>query len=240
MSENLVSQFFKTIFGSFFNDLSSLFSRSSVILRYVRYIFLFSLIAACAVGGYFGYQWNVLRQQRNAQQVFINAQDEYEAIIATDDASIAKNGIERLVMLEKQVSGLATAFDIAQLRINALVKHGMHDDALQAMKQVVDNMSLDAAMYNPARVKYALLLLDSETEKDTGLSLLAEIGYDQTAVHNDYALFYLGQFYWVTGELDKAREAWQHLVDQHKDDHVAPSLWASVVQEKLALISFVE
>lgn len=240
MAEGMIAQFFKSIFRSFFEDITSLFSRSGVILRYLRYIFLFGLLSACAIGSYFAYQWYVLQQQRNAQQIFVKAQDEYEVVLTTDDASTAKNGIERLMALEKQVASFETSFDIAQLRVNALLKHDMHDEAVEVMKEVIGNMSSTSPLYNSTRVKLALMLLDTADSKEDGLKLLSDIGYDQQAANNDYALYYLGQYYWINGELGMARQAWQHLVDQYKDEHVSPSPWVNVVQEKLALISFVE
>jgi hypothetical protein len=239
MAESIITQFVKSVFGSIFNDVTSFFSRSGVILRYMRYIFLFSLLGSCAIGGYFAYQWYAVHKQRNAQQIFAKAQDEYQAIISTDDISMAQSGIERLIAFESQVAGLKTSFDIAQLRVNALLKHDMHNEAVTVMKEVVNNMS-SSPLYDSARVKLALMLLDTTDNKNDGVKLLSDIGYDQQSANNDSALYYLGQYYWINGKLGKASNTWQHLVDQYKDEHISPSPWVNIVQEKLALISFVE
>ena len=52
----------------------------------------------------------------------------------------------------------------------------------------------------------------------------------------DSAQYYLGRYYWAHNQIDDARAVWQQLVDEQRDEKMAPSPWVNQVQEQLELM----
>lgn len=85
------------------------------------------------------------------------------------------------------------------------------------------------------KMEQALIQMDNEDEaiKTTGLNTLVDLAQDMNNAYRDSAQFYLGRYYWAMDDVDAARKIWQQLVDEQRDEKLAPSPWVHYVQDKL-------
>jgi cytochrome c-type biogenesis protein CcmH/NrfG len=90
------------------------------------------------------------------------------------------------------------------------------------------------ALYEMER---ALIQLDSADDKfqQAGLQTLQALADDKNNTHRDSAQYYLGNYYWAHNDVDKAHDIWQKLVDEQRDEKLAPSPWVQQVQQQLSL-----
>ena len=99
----------------------------------------------------------------------------------------------------------------------------------------MQSISPTSPFYSLYRIKYALLLLE-EKESEEGVKIL-EHESQSSNKYNDLALYYLGSYYWANNKKDKAKDAWQQLVDQQKGEGPEVSPWVAVVKPKLDQIA---
>lgn len=88
------------------------------------------------------------------------------------------------------------------------------------------------------KIEQALIQMDSadQTIQTIGLNALTELAEDTNNIYRDSAQFYLGRYYWAMDNITAARKVWQQLVDEQRDEKLAPSPWVSFVQDKLNTI----
>jgi hypothetical protein len=195
--------------------------------KYTKIIVL-GLGASVVLGGSaLLYRWYRSGQERAAYKQFAECAQKYarnaQAANAEWDEAVAcfKSGSQAYGSTNMGAYFLG-------LEAQALIEQGKKDEALVVMDTMMKNISTSSPLYMLYKTKRALLRLDMEDEmlKASGLEELTNLAYNNSNIYNDVALYYLGYYYWVTGNNGEAKKSWQTLVDSKQDELAAPSPWA--------------
>lgn len=130
-------------------------------------------------------------------------------------------------------SSLAPYFLI--LESQALLAQGNNKQALEIIENALTEMGKDSPFYYMFKVKAALIKLDSDdiTIQTSGFDQLQGLAYDTANKQRDEALYYLGNYYIVRGDTNRAQEVWKELINSFQgtaDSGMSP--WAMLALEK--------
>ncbi|BDC34638.1 hypothetical protein Noda2021_05960 [Candidatus Dependentiae bacterium Noda2021] len=131
-------------------------------------------------------------------------------------------------------TGLAPYF--LGIRADALVEQGNYQEALALLESMTNSLPTSSALYYPYKTKYALIKLDhvDDQEKTAALNELQSLAYDASNSNADYALYYLGEYFWQNNETEQAVKTWRDLESTFKSDTKnGQSPWALLAQYKL-------
>lgn len=208
---------------------------TNLITRYGKYITIALLILLASSATYFGYGWYVSYREQYAQKILSDyLTDYYVAAQNNTPEGWAQTGVLfKMGAQQNSSSYLAPYFDA--FYAETLIKQGKKEDAIAAMHDVIQKMPSSSPFLNLFKLKYALMRMDAADEAtvQAGLNDLVSIGRDKNNMQRDAALFYLGQYYMSIDRVEDARLAWQELAESYRQDHIARSPWASLVEEKL-------
>lgn len=215
--------------NSIFGTISSTIQAQSKSLSIVFFCAVTLLVAS------FGYKLWSAKKERAAQYDFSALMTEYETM--SQDKNPEWDAL--LTKFEKNYekhSGSSLLPYYLGYKVRILLHQDKRDEALATLDTMITDMpgSPVIALYKMER---ALMQLDSadEATKEAGLSALHTLAHD---AHNDYrdsAQYYLGRYYWAQNDIHAAKQIWQQLVDEQRDEKLAPSPWVQHVQDKLAL-----
>lgn len=177
----------------------------------------------------------VVKRERAAQYDFSSLMTEYETLSREKNPEwdglldkFEKN-------YEKHASSSLLPYYLGY-KVRILLHQGKKEDAIQSLDTIIAAMpgSSVLAVYEMER---ALVQLDSadKSTQSVGLEALKKLAHDTSNQFRDGAQYYLGSYYWAHNEIDAARQVWQQLVDEQHDEKMAPSPWAGLVRDKLAL-----
>jgi len=121
--------------------------------------------------------------------------------------------------------------------VNILLKQNKKNEALALLDSIILDTQASplSSLYKMERAIMALDMPEADMKQLAEDSLMA-LADDQSNQFRDSALFYLGRYYWEKNNIPLARKTWQKLVDEQKDEKVAPSPWADQVKDYLSLI----
>ena len=208
---------------------------SKVIFTYSKQIFLGILFVAVLVIIFFAHKLWVAKREQAAQY-------DFSALISEYDLMMREKNPQWLELLNKfednykkhAYSSLLPYYQ--SYKVHILLRQGERDAALATLDEMITTMKASPiiGLYEMER---ALVKLDSNdiAVNNAGLDELKKLAYDSKNIYNDSAMFYLGRYYWATDQIDDARLVWQKLVDDQRDEKIAPSPWVSQVQEFLQL-----
>jgi len=219
----------KTTNSSPFKTISSAIRAQSNLIMIVFSVFMGMMVL------FFVHKLWVVKRERAAQYDFSSLMTEYETM------SHEKNP-EWSVLLEKFEKSYKKHSSSSVLpyylgyKVRILLNQDKKEEALVALNTIIADMpgSPILALYEMER---ALLQLDSDDEimRTSGLQALKNLAQDSHNEFRDSAQFYLGRYYWAMNEIDAARQTWQQLVDEQRDEKMSPSPWVNYVQDKLTL-----
>lgn len=121
-----------------------------------------------------------------------------------------------------------------KLYVKALVVSGDREQARLLLAQELPHVSVHHILYYLMKTEYALMCLDADDQvvKQEGVALLDAIAHDKKNSYPEYALFYLGRYYWVINDVQQARAVWSELL-QTQYDSLVPSVWAAQAEQLL-------
>ena len=181
----------------------------------------------------FGYKLWSAKKERDAQYDFSALMTEYETISQDKDP-------EWDVLLEKfeknyeKHSGSSLLPYYLSYKVRILLNQNKREEAIATLDTMIAAMP-GSVMLSVYQMEKALIQLDStdESVQSIGLETLISLANDAQNNYRDSAQFYLGRYYWAHDDIDAARAVWQQLLDEQRDEKLAPSPWVSVVQDKL-------
>lgn len=215
--------------------LSDLFYSVQKIVPYLKELLLLVVAVACLGLGYTGYQYWSRVQSCKAQRELNLCLSLFKDAAKADKDTMW----DRVAQSCDHAYSTYKKTDIAPLflsyQADALWALGKKTDAIAIMKKAVAALPVKSALVYMSKIKYALMLMDSEQaeEQQDGLHLLIDVARDEKNTHRDYALFYLGRYYWVNNQLDEAKKAWQDLIDMESPELQSRSAWAREAQKYL-------
>lgn len=211
--------------------------KSSLLVKVLSGLVLFSVLGSLA---YLGHYFVSVSREKRAYKAFAESHDFFEQALANSDANknsemwhdvelAFQNGYEK-----NKGSRLAPYF--LAFKAEALLHQGNLDAALGTMDQMLGSLTQDAPLFGLYAIKRSLMRLDSahDAVRDAGLNELMKLASEQVAnPHRDMALYYLGEYYWVHDDQNKARIAWKYLKEMADvGKSPTPSPWFDLVKTR--------
>jgi predicted Zn-dependent protease len=177
----------------------------------------------------------MIKKERSAQYDFSALMTEYEVMSREKDPQWS-------LLLEKFNKTYADHASSPLLpyylgyKVQILLEQDKKDEALATLDRMISSMT-GSPMIALYQMEQALIQLDSVDSEinNVGLESLKSLAQDTDNMFRDSAQYYLGRYYWANNQIDNARAVWQQLVDEQRDQKLAPSPWVNQVQEHLAL-----
>lgn len=177
----------------------------------------------------------IVKKERSAQYAFSALMTEYEAT-SRDKNPQWSQLLEKFNRTYQEHSGSSLLPYYLGYKVQILLEQDKSEEALATLDTMINSMfgSPMIALYEMER---ALIQLDSTDTAIQGIGLesLKKLAHDTDNIFRDSAQYYLGRYYWANNQIDEAREVWQLLVDEQRDQKMAPSPWVSQVQDYLTL-----
>lgn len=197
-------------------------------------LMVFSFVAAM-IFLFFAYKWWVIKRERAAQYDFASLMTEYDTVSHEKDPQWSAL-LEKFEKNYDKHSHSSLLPYYLGYKVQILLAQDKKDEALATLNSMIATMPASPllALYEMER---ALMQLDSADEqvKVTALQMLKNLANDTDNMFRDSAQYYLGRYYWSQNNIEDAREIWQKLVDEQRDEKMAPSPWVDHVQTQLAL-----
>ncbi len=178
--------------------------------------------------------WMINREQ-SAQYDFSALMTEFETVSHEKDPQWSSL-LEKFETQYKKHSSSSLLPYYLGYKVQILLAQDKKEEALVALDKMITDLSGSPliALYEMER---ALIQLDVDDAKlnEIGLDTLKTLAQDKDNMHRDGAQYYLGRYYWANNQVADARAIWQQLVDEQRDEKMAPSPWVDQVQQQLAL-----
>ncbi|HSC25409.1 MAG TPA: hypothetical protein VLB80_04320 [Candidatus Babeliales bacterium] len=201
-----------------------------------KYIALCIIVLAVIMLSFFGHKLWIQKKERSAQYDFGDLMIEYDTISREKDPQWSKL-LEKFEEQFKNHSHSSLLPYYLGYKVILLLNQDKRNEAIVTLNDMITHMegSPIIALYETER---ALIQLDDEQIdiQNMGLEALKNLAFNDNNPYRDSAQYYLGRYYWSNDQISLAREVWQKLVDEQRDEKIAPSPWAHKVQEYLALI----
>lgn len=196
---------------------------------------LYGLIILGAGGAFFALNWYFGKQADKAQRMYSEAADQYHKAIAgyttawEDLEFIAQAGYDRYK------NSLFGPY-LLNFKAEAQLSQKKDEQALETVEKMVNTLDRSSVLYPFYKTKLALMKLDSAdpATQDKGLKELEVLAYDKRNGNYDQALYYLGLYYWIEDNKEKAVSTWRHLVQElgaYENEKASP--WATLAEDKL-------
>lgn len=200
-----------------------------------KHVSMFFSFLVLVVAMFFAHKLWMIKKERSAQYDFSALMTEYEAMSREKDPQWS-------LLLEKFNKTYADHASSPLLpyylgyKVQILLEQDKKDDALATLDRMITSMT-GSPMIALYQMEQALIQLDSTDSEinNVGLESLKSLAQDTDNMFRDSAQYYLGRYYWANNQIDNARAVWQQLVDEQRDQKLAPSPWVNQVQEHLAL-----
>jgi hypothetical protein len=177
----------------------------------------------------------IINKEQSAQYDFSVLMTEFETVSREKDPQWSAL-LEKFETQYKNHAGSSLLPYYVGYKVQILLAQDKKDEALVVLDGMISSLAGSPliAMYEMER---ALIQLDVDDAKlnEVGLETLKMLAQDQSNIYRDSAQYYLGRYYWANNQMLQAREIWQQLVDEQRDEKLAPSPWVDQVQQQLAL-----
>ena len=186
---------------------------------------------------FFAHRLWVANREQSAQYDFSALMAEYENMSREKDPQWSAL-LEKFETNYKKHSHSSLLPYYLGYKVQILLAQDKRDEALATLDRMIADMpgSPMIALYEMER---ALIQLDSTDDamNSIGLDALKMLAQNNDNMFRDSAQYYLGRYYWAQNQIDDAaREVWQQLVNEQRDEKIAPSPWVNQVQEQLGLM----
>jgi hypothetical protein len=193
-----------------------------------------TILVACATI-LFGYQLWVVRREKAAQR-------DFGPLIAQYNMATQEKNPEWTELLKKFEKNYKKHYRSSLLpyymefKVSILLQQDKKEEAREVLNGIIADLSIPvmAPLLKMESALIALDLADAEVQKE-GEEMLKKLAYDPMNKFRDTALFYLGRYYWSINQISAARDVWQQLVDEQRDEKIAPSPWVEHVENYLKL-----
>ncbi len=185
---------------------------------------------------FFAHRLWVANREQSAQYDFSALMAEYENMSREKDPQWSAL-LEKFETNYKKHSHSSLLPYYLGYKVQILLAQDKRDEALAVLDRMIADMpgSPMIALYEMER---ALIQLDSTDDamNSIGLDALKMLAQNKDNMFRDSAQYYLGRYYWAQNQIDDARAVWQQLVNEQRDEKMAPSPWVNQVQEQLGLM----
>src|SRR3989339_1368758 len=211
----------------------------------LRFWAIVGVVLVVGGGSYYGYHWINQRWTQKALMAFTESHDVYQQALGTQFndkvQGEAKKELWDQVEIDFKQAGAHNKHSsfapfFKAFRSQALNFQGSRDEALAEMQDAVDKMGNNyyRGLY---QIGLSFILLDGDQdEKEQGIKKLLALADDEKNSFQDMALYYLGLYFSVSGEPEKASEYWKKIKQPSASVIIskkAESPWAQLAKIKL-------
>lgn len=177
----------------------------------------------------------IINKEQSAQYDFSALMTEFETVSREKDPQWSAL-LEKFETQYKKHSNSSLLPYYLGYKVQILLAEDKKDEALATLDTMISELSGTPliALYEMERALIQLDVTDSKLN-EVGLETLKSLAQDQSNMYRDSAQYYLGRYYWANDQVVEARVIWQQLVDEQRDEKMAPSPWVEQVQQYLAL-----
>jgi len=173
-------------------------------------------LAALLISACMGYRWYTVSRAQAAQKHFADCVQEYNKAAQTGSQSWAM--IAKIFELGAQdYASTSMAPYFLAYQADALVHDNKLAEAAVVMQNAVNKMSKSNELYGLYALKSALLDMDvAEQEgasQEAGVKAVEALAKDTKNKQRDAALYYLGRYYMDKGDMARAQEILQELLN---------------------------
>ncbi len=208
--------------------------------RHYREVGIAVVAAGILVAGYYAYDGYANNREAQANQVFAESYDLFQAAINADEKDVTK----KQMLLEEAETAFKTGYTkfsntrlapyFLGLEAEVALKRENPKSAIELMNRMLALMSKSSPLYGLYATKLALIKMDQPDMAQDGLRELAALAHDARNDAQDFALYVLGEYYWEQGDTAKATETWRELRDLgQRGSRPIASPWLSLVQQRL-------
>ncbi len=205
--------------------------------KYIKHIMVGIALLGVVGSTFLMYRFWVVYRERASQKVFAESVEKYNVAFQSE----APDWEDIAVLFEKQYQQNTRSYlapYLLQYKAEALLQQGRKSEAVEVMDRVIGQLQASSPLLPLLKTKRALIKLDipDEVMNQAGLEELEDLVRDTKNQFKDVSLFYLGRYYWSTDRIAQAKQVWQQLVNEQRQQKLAPSPWADEVKEKLASV----
>lgn len=217
-------------------DFSDIMSEKNV-SKIVSVIALIGLIA----GGYFWYRSYTVSQTQAAQKVLSSCLAEYEKV-RNNGTPTQWQTLQTMcsVGYEKHKNSSVAPYFLA-IQADALLAQGQAEQALSLLDTMIAGLPTASPVYDLYKTKKLLIEIDQSEDplQSPAFEALKTFAYDSQNSQADYALYYIGEYYWHAQQFDQARTVWKDLESRFKSDTKdGQSPWALLANYKLQQLGY--
>lgn len=208
--------------------------------RAIRALTIGAIVTLAITASLWGYSYYGAYRAKNAQKELASCIELYEKAASAGATAALWPSVEMACKLGyERHSGSSLAPYFLSYQADALIKQNKIDEAITVMGAMVSDLSKSSPLYSMYATKYALMQMDATDSavRAAGLQTLAKLAEDTQNAQRDEALYYVGLYNWHNNDLAQAKEAWQKLVDIPAETQEKASPWASLVVERLKMLS---
>jgi hypothetical protein len=221
------------------------------IMRYHKEFALAVALVATVLGSFGLYYWYKNHTARQAHKAYVQALSLQNArIVDTKDhagtfETVFSSEEDKWNAVEKAFAGVYERYNNSGIgvmagaaRAHALIKLNRDDEAKKLFSEI-SSRTPSAGLRALYTLTYARMQLDSSDESDVkaGLKLLEQLAATKDNPMHDTALYYLGEHYWFSGDMNLAKNYWNQLVVTYGDMDKNSSPWLMQTKEKLGMIA---
>jgi len=194
---------------------SSLVKTGGKKTKQLQPVFVIALIVAGVAVGYYSYKIYTRSRNEAAFGFLADYIQEYERKADQIDSVDWSEVSQSLELEVQQYSGTTAAPLFCLYKAEHLVRQGERAQALSELDGALKALPADSVFIPLYKTKRSLVLLDMNdaAAKETALTTLHELAHDTTNSYRDCSAYYLGRYYWITGDIAQAQKVWQALVD---------------------------
>lgn len=184
---------------------------------------------------FFAHKLWVINREQSAQYDFALLMTEFETVSREKEPQWAAL-LEKFEAQYKKHSNSSLLLYYVGYKVQILLAQDKKEEALVALDTIISNLpgSPLSALYEMERALIQLDIADTKLN-EVGLEMLKLLAQDKDNMYRDSAQYYLGRYYWANNQVAEARAIWQQLVDEQRDEKMAPSPWVGQVQQQLEL-----
>ncbi len=185
------------------------------------------------------FSWNAARREGAAQLIFSQGFEEYDRALSNTTGTdvVWSDVVLTLQAVGEKHPGSVYAKYAEALQADVLAREGKFDEALALLDQVITKIGSHSPFSYLYKTKSALIKFDAGKTEEA-VSELATLADAAENENSDTAAFYLGYYYWTSGQYDKAKTVWARFEKSAQPlEQAKISPWAPIAQVKLAQIA---
>lgn len=205
--------------------------------------FIFTVIGAFVIGGYFLHGWYSARVQRQAQFAFTQSLEIYQQALAKDltateekkDNDWDESDLAFKTAYDQNKHSKISPFYLVY-RAQSLAQEGEIEKSINILNDAISKFSNDKHFLNLFKITKSLILFNgSIDDKKSAVENLDKLANDKENPLQDMALYYLGEYYSSENDNEKAKEAFTKASElEFKNDLNLTSPWVEKSKEKLS------